>query len=189
MSNFETIAISGYDVDNETDGIHVLADKKVAYARRYVGYVDLSAKLEQWTKDSIIVLSNGEFTALRISSERKQQARRVLVERYGRRTVRYRLLAILIYLVVQDDLGQIDTLYIDRDYEGANAEAAIKNVLLHLFRRNGHEQQAAFVRFANVKGSTADTMARRIYLGKEAPPISISWEALHTQIQKLGKVT
>ncbi|MCB0042457.1 MAG: hypothetical protein KDE23_22380, partial [Caldilinea sp.] len=61
MSNFETIAISGYDDDSETKGVHVLADKKVAYARRYVGYIDLSAKLEQWTKDSVIVLSNGEF--------------------------------------------------------------------------------------------------------------------------------
>jgi hypothetical protein len=167
----------------------LLADRKAAYAQRFVGYVDLSAKLEQWTKDSIVVLSNGSFTALRITKESKQQARQVLVERYGRRTVRYRLLAILIYLLIQDHLEQIDTLYIDRDYEGAEAEATIKNLLLHLLRRNGYERQASFVHFANVRGSVADTMARRIYLGKESPPTKLTWEAIHTQIQKLGKVT
>lgn len=134
----------------------LLADRKAAYAQRFIGYVDLSAKLEQWTKDSIVVLSNGSFTALRITKESKQQ---------------------------------IDALYIDRDHEGAEAEATIKNLLLHLLRRNGHERQANFVHFANVRGSVADTMARRIYLGKESPPTKLTWGAIHTQIQKLGKVT
>ncbi len=192
MSNVEDAGNAecreGYSGREGAD-ILLLADRKAAYAQRFVGYVDLSAKLEQWTKDSIVVLSNGSFTALRITKESKQQARQVLVERYGRRTVRYRLLAILIYRVIQDHLEQIDTMYIDRDYEGLEAEATIKNLLLHLLRRNGHERQASFVHFANVRGSVADTMAHRIYLGKEAPPTKLTWEALHTQIQKLGKVT
>lgn len=168
----------------------LLGEARTPFAgTKFIGYVDLSAKLEQWTKDSAIALSNGRYTALWVPKEIKQKARQLLVGRYGRQNVRYRLLAVLIFLTIHNDLDRIDSLYIDRDYEGAEAEATIKNLLLHLLRRNGYDRNASFVHFANVKGSLADTAARRIYVGKEAPPRRVVWEEVNEQIQKLGKAT
>lgn len=169
--------------------VQQIGERKGAYVAPFVAYVDLSAKLEQWTKDSAVAVSNGETLVLWVSKELKQRSRQVLVKRYGRATVRYRLLAILVYLAVRDHVGNIEEVVIDRDYEGAKAEATIKNVLLNLLRQNGHDAGSGFVRFANVKNSRADRSARRTYVGKEKPTKEISWEEIEQQIKKLGKAT
>ncbi len=166
-----------------------IGEKRSGYSGRFIAYVDLSAKLEQWTKDTAVAISNGASSALWVPKEIKQRARDLLRERHGRQTVRYRLLAILIFLAVEAHLPQIDTLFIDRDYAGAEAEATIKNLLLHLLHQNGYTFGASFIRFANVKGSGADRTARRTYVGKESPPRQVAWEEIMTQMQKLGKAT
>jgi hypothetical protein len=167
----------------------LLGERKGSYAAPFVAYVDLSAKLEQWTKDSAVAVSNGETLVIWVSKELKQRSRQLLAERYGRATVRYRLLALLVCLAVRDHLSNIEEIVIDRDYEGAKAEATIKNVLLNLLRQNGYQAGANFVRFANVKNSRADQSARRTYVGKEKPTKEISWEEIEQQIKKLGKAT
>jgi hypothetical protein len=167
----------------------LLGERKGSYVAPFVAYVDLSAKLEQWTKDSAVAVSNGETLVIWVSKELKQRSRQLLAERHGRATVRYRLLALLVYLAVRDHLSNIEEIVIDRDYEGAKAEATIKNVLLNLLRQNGYQAGANFVRFANVKNSRADQSARRTYIGKERPTKEISWEEIEQQIKKLGKAT
>ena len=167
----------------------MLLEKRPQYGQKYVGHIDLSAKLEQWTKDSAVALSNSSCIVLFVSKEIKQRARDILIDRYDRRTVRYRLFAILVFLVIQDELSHLDHICIDRDYEGDTAEATIKNLVLHLLRQNGNERAASFIRFANVKGSSADKTARRAYLGKELPTRRLVWEEIETQMKKLGKVT
>jgi len=131
-----------------------------------VVYVDLSAKLEQWARDSAVAASNGWSKAYYVPSSVKQRARQVLVERHGRKTVRYRLLAILIFVLLKEEWGKVDQVIIDRDYEGAYAESAIKNVLLRLIRSHVPYAPPDMVQFANVKGSKADEFARQVLAGK-----------------------
>jgi hypothetical protein len=66
--------------------------------------VDLSAKLEQWTKDSALAVADGAHYVYLVPSSVKQLARQQLTTIYGRQSVRYWLLAALVYLAVRDGL-------------------------------------------------------------------------------------
>ena len=145
-------------------------------------YVDLSAKLEQWASDSAVAVSDGASWAYLVPSVVKQRARDWLLQRHGRRTVRYRLLATLIYIAVRDDLADVTHVVIDRDYAGPHAEATIKNVLLRLIRREMPTAPAALVQFANVKGRKADELARRVHAGKAQATRVLTWVELERWI-------
>lgn len=68
--------------------------------------------------------------------------------------------------------------FVDQDYSGQAAEATIKNLLLAYLRKDKPDIVAGFIRFANVKGSKADTLARRIYQDKAIADRSVSWQEL-----------
>lgn len=150
----------------------------------YVAYVDLSAKLEQWTSDSAIAISNGSAYALLVPFRVKQEARRYVRERYGNRSVQYRVLAALIYLAVRDDLPNIRQLVIDLDYSGPAVEATIKNLLLALLRQVRTEIQAGYIRFDNVKGSQADHLARQVYQGRAKASRVVGWTEVRAILVK-----
>jgi len=141
----------------------------------HIVYVDLSAKIEQWPNDSAVAVSNDASRAILAPSKVKQQARRWLSARYGGKSTQYRVLAVLIYLAVKDDLANIQQIVIDQDYSGHQVEATIKNLLLHLLRRDRPNVKAGFIRFENVKGSRADRLARQVYRGKAKPDKVIQW--------------
>lgn len=132
-------------------------------------YVDLSAKLEQWTLASAIAMANDDqCRVFYVPSKVKQQARQRIKELFGATTVQYRLMAILVYLVIQESLSTIDYIVIDKDYAGEKAEGTIKNILLDLIRKDRPNVTAGMIRFQNVKGSRADSMAKQTYDGKVA---------------------
>ena len=91
----------------------------------HVVYVDLSAKVEHWTKTTIVARSNESSITLLVSSRTEQQLRRFLAEHHGRRSLQFRVFAVCIYLVVRDELQQIRQVVVDQDYSGHHAEAAI----------------------------------------------------------------
>lgn len=151
-------------------------------------YVDLSAKVEQWTVNSGIAMAstaeNGVSKTLLIHASVKQQARDRIMAKHGRKSVRYRLLAILVYLSVKDNLKEIRQIVIDKDYAGEEAESTIKNVLLHLLRSQKADIPAGFIQFNNVKGSEADERARQVFRGKEKPSRVIGWAELKALLNK-----
>ena len=78
-------------------------------------YVDLSAKLEQWTSDSAVAVSDGVSWAYLVPSAVKQRARDLAAcSAMPGRPSATRLLATLIYIAVRDELVGVDHVIIDR---------------------------------------------------------------------------
>jgi hypothetical protein len=148
-------------------------------------YVDLSAKVEQWVRDSAVVMANEQQQrAFLVPHNVKQKARRLIKKLYGAKSDRYRLLTVLVYLVVRESLDTIDLIVIDKDYDGPQAEATIKNLLLALIRINKPDATSGMIIFENVKGSKADKLAKRIYDGKATAERVVSYEEIARLLQK-----
>lgn len=138
----------------------------------YVVEVDLSAKVEQWSKNTAVAFSDGIQGSILIESSIKRAARDWLRIRYpGRRNAYYvyNLLVAFIYLLIKPYLEQIEQAVIDKDYAGAESERLIKVFLLNFLHRDDPSLRGRFISFREVRGSAADVLARRVYLGdKEA---------------------
>lgn len=129
----------------------------------HVVSVDISAKVEHWALNSAIAVANNEQWVCYVPGKVKRKLRSALKERYGARNLQYRVFALLVYAAIRDHLHVIERVIIDQDYEGGQVEATIKNLLLHLVRRDYPQATAEFVRFANIKGSETDLLAKRAY--------------------------
>jgi hypothetical protein len=148
-------------------------------------YVDLSAKVEQWTRDSAVAAANDDLSRiLFISSRIKQQARQLSKTTYGPTAVTYRLMVVLIYLAVRESLAMVDYVVIDKDYAGEKIEGTIKNLLLDLIRLDKPSATAGMIRFENVKGSRADRLAKQAYDGKVRPDHSLKYEEVAKLLRK-----
>lgn len=134
-------------------------------------YIDLSAKLEQWTADTVIAMADGGETVLIVPATVKRAARAWLKEqdRHSRQEAvyLYRLLAVLVSLIVWPELDTIDGIVIDDDYPGPGPAAAIKNELVPLLKRQRQSFMGRQVFFQRVKGLRADRLARRVFLSKQ----------------------
>ena len=149
----------------------------------HVLYVDLSAKVEHWTKDSAVAVSNDHCRVYLVTGKAKQKARALIKSLYGIKSDRYRLLAVLVYLAVRDDLQHLTYIVIDQDYAGGQAEATIKNLLLTLLRRHRPDITAGHIRFAEVRGSKADRLAKQVYDGKVKPDRKVDFSELEALIK------
>jgi hypothetical protein len=148
-------------------------------------YVDLSAKVEQWVRNSAIVMANDQQQrTYMVPHNVKQKARRLIKKLYGVKSSRYRLLAVLVYLVVRESLGTIDLIVIDKDYDGPQAEATIKNLLLALIRTNKPDATSGMIIFENIRGSKADRLAKQIYDGKATAERMVSYEEVARLLRK-----
>ena len=141
-------------------------------------YVDLSAKVDHWTKDSAVAVSNDGCHVFLASGKVKQKARLRIRSRHGEKSEQYRLLAALIYVAISTDLPTLAYVVIDQDYSGAAAEATIKNFLLELLHRDRADITSGFIRFAKLRGTRADRMAKRVYDGKTKPDHNLKFSEL-----------
>lgn len=131
---------------------------------KYTVYVDISAKLETWEKDSVIAVANGHTRTLRISSAVKLQ----MAERlHASQPVQFYLMALCTYIAVKPDLPKVRRIVLDRDYSGEIAQRLITRYLIELIRRDAPAFKAAHIRIDNVAGSTADRLARAVYQEKQ----------------------
>ncbi|HHY55122.1 MAG TPA: hypothetical protein GYA08_06765 [Chloroflexi bacterium] len=150
----------------------------------YTVYVDVSAKLEQWSKASAVAVSNGATIVCFVPARVKQRLRQALLNRYDAKTVKYRAFAILVYAAIKDELLQIKQVVLDQDYTGNEAEVTVRNVLLSLLRKQNPNIPASFVRFQRVRGSNADRLARDVYMGKLSPTRVIGFSELESILVK-----
>ena len=132
----------------------------------YIVYVDISAKIEDWPKDSIVAVTNGISRALRVPADVKQTAA-ALIEKatppQESKPVQFTLMAMFTYLAVRPYLGEISRIVIDRDYSGEVAHRAIVRQLIKLIRRDYPKFKAAHIRIDNVADTAADILARMAY--------------------------
>jgi hypothetical protein len=119
-----------------------------------------------------------------VPSKVKQKARALINSLHGGKSDQYRLLAVLVYLAVKPDLQYLDYIVIDRDYAGDRAEATIKNLLLVLLRQDKSEVTASYIRFAEVRNTRADKLAKQVYDGKTAPDRVMSFGELATLLRE-----
>lgn len=134
----------------------------------YVVEVDLSAKVEQWSKDTAVAFSDGIQGSILVESSIKRAARRWLRTWHPNRSkafYRHNLLAAFVYLLIKPHLQQIEHVVIDKDYPGEKNEGLIKDFLLNLLHWEDPSLRGEFVSFREVRGSAADILARRVYLG------------------------
>ena len=121
----------------------------------YVVEVDLSAKVEQWSKNTAVAFSNGIQGSILIESSIKRATRDWLRIRYpGRRNAYYvyNLLVAFIYLLIKPYLQQIEHVVIDKDYPGEKNEGVIKDFLLSLLHREDPSLRGGFISFLEVGG-------------------------------------
>jgi hypothetical protein len=133
------------------------------------------------------VLTHGYGLAVAGKHVRPETCREILHEDpqaikldFGWRSIpqRYRVLAALVFLVVREDLPQLGEIVIDRDYAGAQAEATIRNLLLQQIRKVRPDATARLIRFAEVRGSRADKLAKQVFDGATEPDGVVSWAEL-----------
>ena len=148
-------------------------------------YVDLSAKVEQWVRNSAVAMANEQQSrVIFISSSIKRRIKVHLEKIHGRKSINYRVMAVLIYLAVQDSLGMIEYITIDKDYGGAQVQATITNLLLALIQRDRPKATAGMIRFDNIKGSRADKLAKQVYDEVAKPDHSPKWSEISKVLGK-----
>lgn len=147
-------------------------------------YVDVSAKVEQWNRDSAVVASNDSLRILLVPGRVKQSLRAHLLRSNKRKTAHFRIFALLIFLSVKDDLDSTSQIVVDQDYSGHSAEGQIKNLLLALIRTIRPGTTGGFIRFANVKGHPADVFARQVFIRKRQPDRVVTYEELLGVLEK-----
>ncbi len=150
----------------------------------HIVYVDLSAKVEHWQTDSVVAVADGFAATYLIPAQVKQQARRLLLDLHGRKSVTYRALALFVYVGVRQHLGQIRQIVVDQDYTGAEVEGTIKNLLLNLVRADRPEVSSGFVQIANIKGSRADRLARRVFAREATPTQIVTWNEMESILRR-----
>lgn len=132
---------------------------------RYAVQVDISAKIEDWQKDSIIAVANHTQIALRVRAQTKRDAADRL-RRIGRiEPIQFHLMAIFVFIALQPQLENIYRITLDRDYSGENARRIITRQLAELIRRDLPRFKSSTIRIDNVEGSTADRLARDVFKG------------------------
>lgn len=128
-------------------------------------YADVSAKIEDWEKDSVIAVANDRCRTLKITAEVKQALITLLGTNHP---VQFSMLAIFTYIAIRPFLAEATSITIDMDYSGDRAHRIIKAELLDLIRREQPTFKAKRIRFDNIAGTTADELARSSYRKKQS---------------------
>lgn len=138
---------------------------------RYPVCVDISAKIESWTKPSVIAVANGHIRTLIIYPEVKMAAARLID---SPEPVQFTLMAALTFLTVRPYLDRVSSITLDRDYSGEVAERRILGRLLAMIRREMPTFKKALLRIDNIEGTRADIVAREVYRRMRRPDGKIS---------------
>ena len=95
--------------------------------------IDQSGKIEDTSKDTVVAFSNGKSKSIFISAKDKREIQKIFREIGKPRIFIYKTFAILVFLLVKDDLKKIKEIIIDEEYPGK--ENLIKNYLLQEIRK------------------------------------------------------
>jgi len=96
-------------------------------------YIDQSSKIEYTSKHTVIAYANSKQKAILIEAREKQKVEKMFREAKKPYIFRYKTLAILIYLLIKDDLPKISSIVIDKEYVGK--EPLIKDFLIQTIRK------------------------------------------------------
>ena len=134
--------------------------------------IDQSGKIEDTSHDTVVAYSNGKQKSLLIKAEEKRILQQVFREAGKPHMFAVKTFAVLVYLLVRDDLEEIEQLTIDREYVGY--EWLIKQVVLQIVRRRGGALKKEEGMFWSVgKQSRAHVRAIAVYRGNQTPDVVV----------------
>ncbi len=134
--------------------------------------IDQSIKIEQTNRDTIIAFSNSKSKTLLISAKIKKELKKIFRQQDKSRVFVYKTFAVLIYILIKQDLDKIQQIIIDKEYW--DKEALIKNLLLQIIRKAGREFPKNNISFRQIgKASKAHLLAYSVYSKKAKPDIII----------------
>lgn len=144
--------------------------------------VDQSWKIEDTRSATVLAFSDGISHAILIPAKVKKECiRRLRARGKSGPTLTVYLFATALFLLLRDYMAEIDCAVIDVEYESHDRE--IKQHLLNLFRRAGHDilsEQIAFRRIG--KKSPGHKRAVEVFRGKVQPDRYITLEDLLEQM-------
>lgn len=144
----------------------------------YVVEVDQSGrKVERTDKETIVAFANGNDRAILIPADVKREAIQELRRRRKAGSLKYLLFATALYLLLKDDIEDIDQVTIDIEYRGY--ESQIKEHLLNLLRRAGKRVESYQIHFDRItKKSPAHKVAIQTFRGQRKPDHVVTREEL-----------
>ena len=132
--------------------------------------IDQSGKIEDTSKNTIIAFSNNKFKSIFISARDKREIQQLFRKIGKPRVFIYRTFAILIFLLIKNNLKEINQIIIDEEYPGWGFQ--IKDYLLTEIRKVKQDFDKNNISFSQVgKKSKAHLRAYEITIGKRQPDI------------------
>ena len=134
--------------------------------------IDQSGKIENTSKNTVVAFSNGKSKSISISAKDKREIQNFFRMAGKPRVFVYRLFAILIFLLIKDNLKKIDQITIDIEYPGWNHQ--IKDYLLSEIRKVNPNFSKNNIVFKSVgKKSEAHLIAYSTTQRKREPDLKI----------------
>lgn len=116
-------------------------------------YIDQSGRVEFTSHDTVVAFSNGTQKSILITAQEKRIVQKYFRDAGKPKIFAIKTFAILIFLLIRDDLKHITGIRIDQEYEGM--EWLIKQYLLLCIRRNGFSIDKKSISFILVGKSHA----------------------------------
>jgi len=136
--------------------------------------IDQSSKIEYTSKNTVIAYANHKQKSLLIKAKEKRKIEKIFRQAGKPYIFIYKTFAILIYLLIKDDLDQISQIIIDTEYHGH--EPLIKDFLLQIIRgKKGKLIDPDAICFRQIgRKSEAHKKAINTYKGKLDPDMVVA---------------
>lgn len=131
--------------------------------------IDMSGRIEETTKTTVLAFANGSSFCISISSDAKRQVIQILREnkpKWSETQIHFRFFATLLFLLLKDHLKSLELVLIDPEYTGY--ERDIKEWVMMLFRKEEvtiYQDQLGFQHVG--KKSPAHHRAIDVFRGKQ----------------------
>ena len=145
--------------------------------------IDQSGKIENTSTNTVIAFSNSRFKSISINAKDKREIQKFF-RRIGKpRMFIYRVFAILVFLLIKDDLKDIQQIIIDREYPGHSP--LIKNFLLSDLRKIEPGFSKRNIAFQEIgKKSRAHFLAYGVAIGKKKADIEVGAKEILRMVTK-----
>jgi len=137
--------------------------------------IDQSSKIEYTSKNTVIAFANHKQKSLLIKATEKRKLQEAFRSVGKPNLFVLKTFAVLLYILVRDDLEKIDCLTIDIEYTGK--DVLIKNLFLQVLRKDKKFIKDMDVRFLRIgKKSKAHEKAINTFQGKIKPDTIVKAE-------------
>ena len=127
--------------------------------------IDQSGKIENTNKPTVIAFSNSKSGTLIISPRDKKQIQNLFRRAGNSKIFTFKTFAILIFLLIKENLNRTSQIVIDREYPGY--DKLIKQFILEICLKEGMKLDPTIIHFSNIgKKSRAHDLAIKSFRKK-----------------------